>query len=97
MRIRTVPREGCNSSHWKGGLHRRNCRAPNSYYRAAWKVLDIDEVRLITAVARPFAIADIPFEQRYVMAAVRPFEYDDITGLRRAHGGHSPVQPCRRP
>ena len=80
----------------KGGLHRRNCRAPDSYHRAAWKGLDIDEVRLIAAVARPFAIADVPLEQRYVMAALGKFEHDDITALRRAHGGHSPVQPCRR-
>src|SRR6516162_6337412 len=81
----------------EGGLHRRNCRAPDSYHRAPWKALDIDEVRLIAAVASPIAIAVVLLEQRYVMAAVGPFEHDDITGLRRAHGGRSPVHPCRRP
>ena len=104
MRMRTVPREGCNldgvtsmTSHWKGGLHRRNCSAPDSYHRAACKVQGLDEVRLIAAVARPRAIAVVLLEQRYVMAAADEFEHDDITGLRRAHAGRSPVQPCRRP
>src|SRR5262249_58687914 len=81
----------------KGGLHCRNCGAPDPYHRASWKVLGIDEVRLIAAVARPIAIAVVFLEQSYVPAAVRPMEHDDITGLRRAHGGHSPVQPCWRP